>query len=143
MTEALLREIATLVGLVFSSVGLCSTALQMHRSRQFQRENTAKGIYRDYLKMATDNPVMADGDLKEIAKLELNKKYKWFVSYFLWACEEVIEFAPDDEAWRTDLDRQLSYHRAYLTSAEFINDELPFYSDGLKSLISNLSRVAR
>ena len=131
-----LKDIAILVGLVFTSIGLCATALQMHRSREYQRENTAKGVYRDYLKMATDNPALANGDRAVIAELKLDEKYKWFVAYFLWACEEVIDFAPDDPAWKKDIESQLKYHKAYLTGSEFKEDELPFYSDKLKSLIS-------
>ena len=135
-TEATSIGIAGLSSLAFAAAGLSATAVQMGRNRNYQKENTAKAVYRDYLKLAVDNPVLADGDLTKIQASGLLDKYRWYVSYFLWACEEVIAFAPTDTEWHQDIVAQLGYHRAYLASDEFSQQELPFYSKELVEFIA-------
>jgi hypothetical protein len=124
--------------LLLAALGLFATAIQVHRNRAFQKENTAKGVYRDYLKMAVENPILADGDLKQIKDGKRMEQYRWFVSYLLWACEEIITFAPNDPQWKEDVESQLGYHLEYLSGDEFRAHELSFYSTVLQDLIKSL-----
>src|ERR1700686_1938015 len=108
------KDIVDTIALLVAAGGLCATAIQLHTTRrfhrqdaaralEFQRENTAKSIYRDYLQMAVAEPILANGDIDEIRKLDLYAKYQWFVSYLLWACEEIIHFVPWDSEWKNDV----------------------------------------
>jgi hypothetical protein len=135
------KEIAGNIPLALAALGLCATAIQVHRNRTSQRENTAKSIYRDYLQMAVNDPLLADGDFQKITTSNGLEKYRWFVSYLLWACEEIIEFAPKDEIWDRDVRQQIGYHRQYLLSSEFKENELGFYSEKLQDYIVGLEKA--
>ena len=142
-TAAIISSAAAIVSSSLAALGLFATALQIKRNRDFQRENTAKGIYRDYLKMAIDNPVLAEGELPQIRECNKMEQYKWFVSYLLWASEEIIDFAPSDSDWRKDITSQLEYHKGYLGSSEFRRNEFSFYSSELRTLLNELTTKSR
>jgi hypothetical protein len=142
MSPESIKDFATIASLVLATAGLAATAIQMQRNRNFQKENTAKAVYRDYLRMATDNPTLANGNYSKIPE-EKREQYKWFVSYFLWACEEVINFAPRDPQWHEDIADQIKYHEEYLCSKEFRDQELPFYSSELQRLIADVCAVGQ
>ena len=106
--KAVWKEIGTIISLILSAVAVCFSVFGLHQNLEFQRENTAKSVYRDYLQMAVKNPKLAG------AEVGLTDQYKWFVAYFLWASEEVLKYASNDTGWRETITTQLNWHRDYL-----------------------------
>ena len=71
---------------------------QLALNRSNQRETTAKTTFRDFLKLCVQYPDLASG------KPALGKEadYEWFVGYFLWAAEEILEYSRKDRGgWPT------------------------------------------
>jgi hypothetical protein len=75
-----------------------------------QRETTAKVTFREYLKLAFENPDLASGKIDKMDKVKF-EKYRWFVRYFLWAVEEMLRFAKRDPIWLENIRIQMLAHR--------------------------------
>ncbi len=93
---------------------------QVTAARRAQREATAKDLYRDYLRLAFENPKLAVPD-PEDEKLIQQEKYRWFASILLNACDEIL-YCIDDDVWRSVIITELGYHTSYLQSKFFIED---------------------
>jgi hypothetical protein len=78
---------------------------QLSLNRKNQRETTAKATFREFLKMCVQNPDLAYGKPGPGKQEE----YEWFVAYFLWAAEEVLEYSRKD--WEANLRLHMTYHR--------------------------------
>jgi hypothetical protein len=101
-------------------------------SRDAQERNFALDMYRDYLRLAFEHPILADpSDLELGATFDhdgktiktdkmigdpklLYAKYEWFLSFAFDACEQLSNKRFDGEFDKTVL-TQLGYHREYLT----------------------------
>jgi hypothetical protein len=100
-----------------------------HQNQLNQRETTAKGIWREYLRLAIEYPKFADG------KYEENEtQYTWFLAYLLWGSEEILEF--DEASWKENVKVNLEYHRRYFRKPDFMRKELPLYSAKVKELVT-------
>ena len=100
-----------------------------------QRETTAKNTFRDFLKLCVDNPKLAYGEPPP----EDQKKYEWFVAYFLWAAEEVLQY---DQDWRPNLLLHAGYHKAYFRDNErFRREDYHAYHPTARALIDEAVRV--
>ncbi|WP_143270208.1 hypothetical protein [Bradyrhizobium sp. Ghvi] len=101
-----------------------------------QKETTAKSTFREFLKLCVEKPSLAYG--RPAAGEE--EKYEWFVAQFLWAAEEILEYAPDD--WDRNLKLHISYHRDFLqNNRDFRNDDLPTYSTKLRTFLDATLRA--
>jgi hypothetical protein len=120
-------------------VALCAVLVawrQLTLNRNNQRETTAKAVFREYLKLAFDNPDLAAGGKHEAFVRNAKKeRYEWFVAYFLWAAEEILDFAGTDKIWWDNLLSQAKQHRDYLNKSEFRDKELGGYSEKVKTLV--------
>lgn len=63
--------------------------------------------YGNYLKLAAENDELAEGGIIDPKKF---KKYQWFVSYCLNACEEVLEVKKKDKKWQKCVETEIGYH---------------------------------
>jgi hypothetical protein len=115
-----------------------STNEQLVTNRKNQRETTAKTNFREFLKLCVDYPDFAYGIILDA---ECRAKYEWFVSHFLWAAEEILEYARED--WEDNLRLHISYHRGYLQhDAEFRGEDFPTYTKKLRHFIdATLARL--
>jgi ketosteroid isomerase-like protein len=105
---------------------------QLSVNRQNQRETTAKTTFRDFLKLCVDNPELAYGEPTSYKQ----KKYEWFVAHFVWAAEEILEFAPNE--WKSNLRLHVGYHKDYLQSDErFRREDWPTYSQKLRAFVDD------
>ena len=119
-----------------------------------QREATAKDIYRDYLKLAFENPEFANPSefFWDLSSLKKNEQYRWFVAFMLNSCDEIARselrgkgwreiISLDDtkkrEGWRKTILLDLQMHKEYLddSCSEFKADGgWDLYSSELKNI---------
>jgi hypothetical protein len=126
----LLTAAAAFFGAMTAIAALLVARRQLYLNRQNQRETTSKTIFREFLKLCIENPDLAYGTNQGGAK------YEWFVAHFLWAAEELLEYAP--AAWEPNLQMYVSYHREYLTNNQrFRNEDWPTYTPRLRHFVDN------
>jgi hypothetical protein len=115
-----------------------------NRQISAQREATAKDIYRDYLKLAFDNPKYANpkkfgATSKERWKEWIqDEKYRWFVAFMLNSYDEIISSRPGDDDWLLVALADFKVHEGYLTSSAFLKDE-----DGWSLFSPALAEIAK
>jgi hypothetical protein len=103
---------------------------QLSLNRKNQRETTAKATFREFLKLCVQYPDLADGKPTSGKQDE----YEWFVAYFLWAAEEILEYSGKD--WETNLRLHMTYHKDFLKSDQtFRNEDFYAYSGAVQRLI--------
>jgi hypothetical protein len=124
-----------LVAFVVGVVGFGLTLKQLKLNRLNQRETTAKATYREFLKLAVEHPDLAEGDYQAIKQKGLQAKYDWFVAYFLWAAEEILNYDPKE--WQKNLEAVAIKHCEYFRTSEFQNEELPLYTDTARALVGS------
>ena len=104
---------------------------QTTQGRNSQREATAKDIYRDYLRLAFENPKFANPNKllgmaegwKQNGEWIQDERYRWFVAFMLNSYDEIALCNPKDNTWRLVILEDLNLHREYLKSREFKHDE--------------------
>jgi hypothetical protein len=95
-----------------------------------QRETTAKATFREFLKLCVQHPELAEGK----PPAAQHDEYSWFVAYFLWTAEEILDYSP--RKWRKNLAIHIRYHSQYLlTDQRFRKEDLPTYSAPLRRLL--------
>ena len=118
---------ATALGVVIASVALCVAAFQIWVTRLETRRSTALQIYKDYLKLAMDNPKFSSASypidsprihLFDNDDLEF-ERYEYYVSQVLFAAEGILEIT-NDLKWHAALLDQLKYHALYLKNATLV-----------------------
>jgi hypothetical protein len=98
---------------------------------QNQKETTAKTNFREFLKLCVEHPDFAYG---RILTTDDRPQYEWFVAQFLWAAEEIIEFAP--ALWEENLRLHISYHGGYLKyDHQFRTQDFQTYSPNLQTFV--------
>ena len=116
---------AAAVGLAFQ---------QLRAIRINQRETTAKNVFREYLKLTIDYPLLAAAKFDKNSEEE-RERYKWFVANFLWAAEEILSFAKKDVVWRDNLQLHANPHREYFLDPAFMKEDFEVYSRDVQLLI--------
>ena len=107
---------------------------QLVLNRANQRETTAKATFREYLKLAVQYPELSSNNYENLTGDNL-ERYKWLVGYFLWSAEELLELNQKEDVWTRNLAMLAEYHREYLKSKEFLEQELGTYSVKTQALI--------
>jgi hypothetical protein len=110
---------------------------QLVLNRINQRETTAKTTFREYLRLAVQYPELSTTEYDQLKGDDL-ERYKWLVGYLLWSAEELIEFRSREDVWTRNLHMLIGYHREYLKSQEFREQELGTYSAKMQALINNV-----
>jgi hypothetical protein len=107
---------------------------QLALNRANQRETTAKATFREYLRLAVQYPNLSSANYQNLKGDDL-EQYKWLVGYFLWSAEELLEFTPKEDVWGRNLQMLAGFHREYLRSPEFMEQEFGTYSAETQALI--------
>jgi hypothetical protein len=118
---------SALATVVVATVALVVAYIQVRVNKREARLAVAKGIYKDYLILAFGNPEFSSASypmnapkFKTFSKdNDKYERYEFFVSYLLFAAEEVLDLTKNDPIWRTTLCDQLRYHALYLDSLDF------------------------
>jgi hypothetical protein len=127
---------APIITALTAFAALAVASLQLALNRRNQRETTAKTNFREYLKLCVEHPEFAYGI---IPKAEDRAEYEWFIAHFLWAAEELLEFARED--WEENLKLHISYHRGFLQfDPTFRRDDFPAYTETLRHFIDRALR---
>jgi hypothetical protein len=133
MLEAL-RTLAQIATPIVAAVAVFVAWVQLRRNRTNQRETTAKGIWREYLRLALEYPEFARGNFQTSDK----PRYEWFVNYLLWGSEEILEFDP---TWEANVRANLGYHhRFFQDDTNFRNTDLILYSQKIQKLVAEVTR---
>ena len=119
---------ATALSAVIASIAVCVAAYQISVTRREARRGIALQIYKDYLKLAMDNPKFSSASypvgtprLRTFSNDELEyERYEYFVAHLLFAAEGILE-ASNDTEWRATLRDQLKYHALYLQSPNLLD----------------------
>jgi hypothetical protein len=133
---SLILESAEALGAVVIAVVSVWAATIAKNAINAQHEATAKDIYRDYLKLAFDNPEFANPHaFDNPSDLNKNEKYRWFVAFMLNSCDEIARSKSRDKGWRKTILEDLRFHKDYLKSQEFSDDGgWDLYSRALKTI---------
>ncbi len=99
---------------------------QFVATTRFNRNQAAKAIHAEYIKLALDKPLLANPAVGKIdfEKLTVDgnreefERYEWFVSYMLLSFEEIFHLSNED-AWSSTLRSNLKVHKAYFKSQHF------------------------
>ena len=131
------HDFSETVGGLATALGVGVAFVAVYFARMSQWEATAKEAYRNYLQLATEYSDLAEGEItKDDDKFN---QYRWFVSYFLNACEEILDAKGKDKDWVKCVETEVEYHKNYIcNNAEFISDELPLYSPQLQDAIERV-----
>ena len=89
--------------------------------REISREASSKELYRDYLKVALENPDLSSGNYDETNSLVADK-YDTFLSIMLYAFDEMVDLL-GPEYWRDVVKNQVRVHEKYLRS--ILHKDLP------------------
>ena len=125
---------AVTIGTVVMAAAAIAALIYAHRqiseSRRAERRGNANGLWREYLRLAFENPKLSDPTLHladfnyEALTIdgspETFQKYELFVDVILNASEEILEVSPTRE-WDAAVRLQLKLHRSYLLSPHFLN----------------------
>jgi hypothetical protein len=115
---------------IVAIIGLGLAVWQLWLIRTNQRETTAKGTFREFLKLCVQAPDFANGKPSPGKESE----YEWFVAYFLWAAEDILKYSPKD--WEKNLQLHVRYHKDYLKNDKrFREEDFPTYSSDVQALI--------
>lgn len=125
----IIQTVVSLFAFVVAFIALLVANQQLSLNRKNQRETTAKTNFREFLKLCVEHPKFAWGDPN--GKQE---QYEWFVAHFLWAAEEILEFAPGE--WKENLKLHINYHRNFLENdTQFQRQDLPTYTPRLRDFL--------
>ena len=126
---------STLATAVVAALALLVAVIQLSTSNEAQREATAQDTYKEYLKLAIENPEFSDGMEKMPEDPKLRTKYGWFVSYFLHSAEHVFLIQPKDPEWRAAISNQVCFHRAFLKGADYQSNLKFHYNEKFRGLV--------
>jgi hypothetical protein len=134
----------------FALLGVVIAGWTIGCARRSQREATAKDVYRDYLRLAFENPKLANphaqnlkGDVQKQDEQrqgqQYSEEYRWFVAFMMNSCDEIARSRRGDEGWRNTILEDLKMHAEYLKSREFAEDGgWRLYSPELKDIYDQL-----
>jgi hypothetical protein len=124
------EQAAPILTSLVATVGVFVAARQLYLNRKNQRETTAKTTFREFLKLCIQHPDLAYGKPGENEQ----EKYEWFVAHFLWAAEELLDYAPKE--WDENLKLYLTYHGDFIrTNKRFREEDFRAYGHTLQQFI--------
>jgi hypothetical protein len=122
--------IGTVVMAAAAIAALIYAHQQISENRRAERRGNANELWREYLRLAFENPKLSDPTLHladfnyEALTIdgspEIFQKYEVFVDTILNASEEILEVLPTKE-WIAAVRIELRPHRGYLLSRHFQN----------------------
>ena len=109
-------NLAQIASAIFAVVGFGAVLLQLSEIRHNNRATGARQVYLAYTDLNFRHPEYA---LPDLAKLKAGdpavfERYKTFVSYFLYACAEVMHAFPKEPEWRKSCAYEIKEHLPFL-----------------------------
>jgi hypothetical protein len=108
----------------------------------------AKALYSEYLRIAFENPHLANPSISNISYSQLKfnddslmfEKYELFVTLMVNAYEEIF-FLSKDKALRHEIISNLAYHKEYFSSYHYTSsDYIKSVGINIKPLIQKLMK---
>lgn len=124
----ILSELAQIASPIITLGAVIIAFNSFNTNRRHHNENLSEQIWRDYEKLAFDNPQFAPPTASlNIAEQKFGHdedgtmfvKYEWFVSIMLFACEKVLSSYDGVQDWNNSIRAQLAMHSAYINSERF------------------------
>jgi hypothetical protein len=111
---------AQIASAVFALVGFGAVLLQLSEIRHNNRASGARQVYLAYTDLNFRHPEYALPDLAKLKSGEpaVYERYKSFVSYLLYACDEVISAFPDQQEWRRSCAYEIRAHLPFLCETQ-------------------------
>lgn len=109
---------------------------QIRASNNSQKLVTAADIYKGYLTLAIEHPDESRHNRKGEDGTN-REKYDAFITYLLFAAEEILNLFPEDRAWRHALKLDLAHHRDFLQSQAYW-DDANSYTEVLQALVTEM-----
>jgi hypothetical protein len=141
--------VATLVIAIFA---LFVAGRQLIIGKSEARRGFAYSIYKDYLALAFANPKFSSASypienprMKAFSNdRDEYERYEYYVSYLLFAAEEVLNLSKNSASWRETLRDQLRYHALYLDSLDlpemhYSNELLELREDAINAYKNQIS----
>lgn len=140
-------SVLTLLRKLFSEIGSISEVLtafiavlayrEAKKQIKVWREANALDTYRRYLTLAIENPRESRRDEQKEKTSVDGRKYDAFVTYVLFAAEEILNLLPDDASWRHALKLDLSHHKEFFNSSAY-REDANSYTPELQELIREI-----
>ena len=109
-------NVAQIAAAAIAICGFGAILLQLGEIRQNNRATGARQVYLAYTDLNFRHPEFA---LPDLAKLKAGdpavfERYKSFVSYLLYACDEVMSAFPQQQEWRKSCAYEIREHLPFL-----------------------------
>lgn len=99
---------------------------QFIATTKFNRDQAAKAIHADYIRLAMEKPTFANPSIVDVdygsrtfaGSREEFEKYEWFVSFMVLSFEEIFHLSKTP-TWENTIRSNLSFHSAYFSSPHF------------------------
>lgn len=108
---------------VVAMIGFGAIVLQFQEVRQNNRASGARQVYLAYTDLNFRNPQFGAPDYEKLKSGDrlVFEQYRAFVSYLLYACEEVLNAFPKEPEWRRSCEYEVKDHLPFLCET-FVND---------------------
>jgi hypothetical protein len=108
---------------VVAMIGFGAIVLQFQEVRQNNRASAARQVYLAYTDLNFRNPQFGAPDYEKLKSEDrlVFEQYRAFVSYLLYACEEVMHAFPKEPEWRRSCEYEVKDHLPFLCET-FVND---------------------
>ena len=133
---AAVSALVAVLAFLAAVVGIVVALAQIRANDQSEKERIAQNTFREFLKLAIQEPDFAIGHSTCNAFcMNPEEKYEWFVSYFLHSAEQIQDAFPTDVGWCKALASHMCRHSSYLQKPEFKGQYIHHYSGKFQSLI--------
>lgn len=144
ITHLSISDATNLALLVVTSAVSIFGVYQFIATTKFNRNQSAKEMHGEYIRLALENPTLANPDISGIDCQAMTlggdrvafERYEWFISYMLLSFEEALHLSPDP-SWFQTIESNLKMHTNYLKSEYFQSSG---YLDNLDGRIVRLIR---
>jgi hypothetical protein len=109
-------NIAQIASAVIAIGGFGAVLLQLSEIRHNNRASGARQVYLAYTDLNFRHPEFALPDLDKLKAGDraVFERYKSFVSYLLYACDEVMNAFPKEPEWRRSCEYEVKEHLPFL-----------------------------
>ncbi|MCG2612817.1 hypothetical protein LZZ85_00940 [Terrimonas sp. NA20] len=130
-----------ILALVVSIISVIFTVTSYNKSVSSQQETQAYSYWQDYLQLAIQKPLLANGDDSQYYETHRQDssriEYAWFVANMLGAAEMVYRLQPYDKNWAQTLKEVIGLHAVYLKEEQI---DFRHYSADFVTLIDTAIR---
>lgn len=124
---------ATLAAVIVATIAFCNGTRSNEKSARAQTQALATSILQDYLKVAIDHPILAEGsDTKPIAS-----DYGWLASHAYFSAEAIYNLTRGEPAWDSTVTAIIRYHHGLVRDTLYACAD---YSPAFDSLVKRQLR---